>query len=106
LPRVPYVAQQLDERGGPVVAVTDYLTLVPDQIARFVPAPFLPLGTDGYGLSDTREALRRHFEVDTGHVVVAVLHQLAEAGDVDVKVVAEAIADFEIDTEALPPRLA
>ena len=56
---------------------------VPDQIARFVPQPFVPLGTDGYGFSDTRAALRRHFEVDAAHIVVAVLDGLAQRGDAE-----------------------
>ena len=55
---------------------------MPDQIARFVPQPFIPLGTDGYGFSDTRAALRRHFEVDAAHIVVATLDGLAQLGDV------------------------
>ena len=62
--RVPYVTQALDGHQGPVVAVSDWIRAVPDQIARWVPAPFLPLGTDGFGRSDTREALRRFFETD------------------------------------------
>ncbi len=106
LPRVAYVSQQLDERSGPVVAVTDYLKLVPDQIARFVPGPFVALGTDGYGLSDTRAALRGYFEVDTAHIVVATLHQLAVSGAIDGHIVDDAIRDFELDPEAPPPRLA
>ena len=106
LPRVPYVTQQLDERSGPVVAVTDYLKLVPDQIARFVSGPFVPLGTDGYGLSDTRAAMRSYFEVDTAHIVVTVLHQLASLGVIETKIVDDAIRDFELDPEAQPPRLA
>ncbi len=106
LPRVPYVTQQLDERSGPVVAVTDYLKLVPDQIARFVPGPFIPLGTDGYGLSDTRAAMRSYFEVDTAHIVVTVLHQLASLGVIETKIVDDAIRDFELDPETQPPRLA
>jgi pyruvate dehydrogenase E1 component len=104
LPRVAYVAQQLDERSGPVVAVTDYLSLVSDQIARFVPTPFVSLGTDGYGLSDTRAALRRHFEVDASHIVVTVLAQLAATGAIDARVVSDAIRDLEVDPEAAPPR--
>ena len=106
MPRVAYVAQQLDERSGPVIAVTDYLKLVPDQIARFVPGPFVALGTDGYGLSDTRAALRGYFEVDTAHIVVATLHQLAVIGSIDAHIVDDAIRDFELDPEAPPPRLA
>jgi pyruvate dehydrogenase E1 component len=93
---------------GPVVAVTDFIKAVPDQIARWVPSgrPFVPLGTDGFGRSDTREALRHHFEVDTGHVVVATLAALAHTGDVKAEVVADAIARYEIDPEAIDPRLA
>jgi pyruvate dehydrogenase E1 component len=64
---------------------------VPDQIARWVPHPFVPLGTDGFGLSDARAPLRRHFEVDAAHIVVAALHGLAERGDVRAEVVADAI---------------
>jgi len=104
LPRVSYLAQQLDERSGPVVAVTDYLSLVSDQIARFVPTPFVSLGTDGYGLSDTRAALRRHFEVDASHIVVTVLAQLAATGAIDARAVSDAIRDLEVDPEAAPPR--
>ena len=103
LPRVPYVTQQLDERSGPIVAVTDFLKLVPDQIARFVPGPFVSLGTDGYGLSDTRAALRSYFEVDAAHIVVAVLHQFARSGAIDPRVVDDAIRDFELDPESIPP---
>ena len=79
-PRVPYVQRVLGTRRGPVVAVTDFVKLVPDQVARWMPQPFIPLGTDGFGLSDTRPALRRHFETDAAHIVVAVLWGLALAG--------------------------
>ncbi len=76
--RVPLVAQRLAAAEGPIVAVSDFMTLVPEQIIRFLPGrTFVPLGTDGMGRSDTREALRRHFEVDTGHVVVGVLDRSA-----------------------------
>ena len=76
-PRAPYVTEQLRDSEGPVVAVTDWVKAVPDAIARFVPRPYVVLGTDGYGFSDTRAALRRHFEVDAAHVVVAALDGLA-----------------------------
>jgi pyruvate dehydrogenase E1 component len=78
--RRPYVAEVLADGAGPVVAVTDFVKAVPDQIARWVPQHFIPLGTDGFGLSDTRRALRRHFEVDAPHIVVATLYGLAERG--------------------------
>ncbi len=93
-------------RPGPVVAVTDFMKVVPDQVARFVPGPFTALGTDGYGRSDTRAALRRHFEVDAAHIVVAVLHQLAAAGAGSTGEVDAAIATYGIDAEAPDPRVA
>ena len=81
------------EAPGPIIAVTDFMKIVPEQIARFLPGrTFVPLGTDGMGRSDTREALRRHFEIDTGHVVVGVLTGLLADGVVDAAVVADAIA--------------
>ncbi|MBS1195452.1 MAG: 2-oxo-acid dehydrogenase subunit, homodimeric type, partial [Actinobacteria bacterium] len=103
-PRVPFVTQSLSGVGGPVVAVTDFMKMVPDQVARWVPGTFVPLGTDGYGRSDTREALRRFFEVDAGHVVVAVLGALAAEGKVAPAVVAEAIGRYQIDPDLADPR--
>ena len=82
------------------------MAIVPEQIARFLPGrSFTPLGTDGMGRSDTREALRRFFEVDTGHVVVATLAALAAQGDVKPEVVTDAIARYDIDPEAVNPYL-
>ncbi len=104
--RVPYVTEQLGDAEGPIVAVTDFMKVIPDQIARFVRAPFVPLGTDGYGFSDTRAALRRHFEVDAPSIVVGALHGLAQQGDIKSDVVAEAIARFDIDVERANPRTA
>ncbi len=86
-----------------MVAVTDYLRAVPDQVARWVPRPFTSLGTDGFGRSDTRAALRRFFEVDAAHLVVAVLVALAETGDAKADEVAEAIARYEIDPDSADP---
>lgn len=103
--RSPYVARALDG-GLPVVAVTDFTTLVPDQVARWVPAPYVVLGTDGFGLSDTRSALRRHFEVDAAHVALAVLVALARSGALDPSVAAAAVADLDIDADAVDPLLA
>jgi pyruvate dehydrogenase E1 component len=103
--RTPYVTGLLRESEGPIVAVTDFMKAVPDQIARFAPQPFASLGTDGYGYSDTRVALRRHFEVDAPSIVVAVLHGLAETEAVKAEVVQEAIARFDIDPDREDPRL-
>jgi pyruvate dehydrogenase E1 component len=77
---------------------------VPDMIARWVKPPFVPLGTDGFGRSDTREALRRHFEIDEAHIVVATLSALSQQGLVAPGVVARAIHEFGIDPDALEPR--
>jgi pyruvate dehydrogenase E1 component len=104
VPRVAYVTELLGASDGPIVAVTDFMKSVSDQIARFVPGRFVPLGTDGFGFSDTREALRRHFEVDAGNVVVATLSALADAGDVKDEVVTKALKRFGIDAEAPDPR--
>jgi pyruvate dehydrogenase E1 component len=102
--RIPFVTRQLDQAEGPVVAVTDFMRAVPDQIARWVPARYTSLGTDGYGRSDTREHLRRHFEVDTGHLVVAVLSSLLADHVVTPDQVKDAVARYGIDPEAADPR--
>jgi pyruvate dehydrogenase E1 component len=104
--RVPYVTEQLGATEGPIVAVTDFMKAVPDQVARFVPRPFVPLGTDGYGYSDTRQALRHHFEVDAANIVVATLDALAVQGDVKREAVTDAIRRYEIDPDTIDPRLA
>ena len=96
----------LSEAEGPVVSVTDFMKAVPDQVARWVAGHFTPLGTDGYGRSDTRDALRRHFEVDAAHVVVAVLKALADIGEGKAEEVADAIARYGIDADAPDPRTA
>jgi pyruvate dehydrogenase E1 component len=101
--RVPLVTEALRGGSGPVVAVTDYMRAVPDQVARWIPRPFVSLGTDGFGLSDARPALRRHFEVDTAHVVVAALAALADQGQATADEVADAIARFGIDPERARP---
>jgi len=100
---VPYVTGALADDTGPVVAVTDFMRAVPDQVARWVPRPFTSLGTDGFGRSDTRAALRRFFEVDAAHVVVAVLSALAESGDAKSDEVADAISRYEIDPDSADP---
>ena len=102
-PRVPYVAELLAGVDGPVVAVTDYMKAVPDQVARWVPVPYTTLGTDGFGHSDTRAALRRHFETDAPHVVVAVLDGLRQAGEGKADEVEDAIRRYGIDPEHPDP---
>ncbi|HEV3130266.1 MAG TPA: pyruvate dehydrogenase (acetyl-transferring), homodimeric type [Solirubrobacteraceae bacterium] len=94
-PRQAYVTQQLSD--APTVAATDYIRAFPDQIRQWVPGPYRVLGTDGYGRSDTRRALRRFFEVDRHHVVVAALREI------DPKRAAEAIKRYQIDPDAPMP---
>ena len=82
-----------------MVAVSDWIRAVPDQIARWVPAPFTSLGTDGWGFSDTRPAARRFFHVDAESITVAVLTQLARLGEVKPEAVAQAIAKYRLDLD-------
>jgi pyruvate dehydrogenase E1 component len=102
-PRRAFVSESLDRRRGPVIASTDYIRAFADQIRQWVPGAYRVLGTDGYGRSDFRRALRRFFEVDRHYVAVAALAELAERGEVDSALVAEAISKYEIDPEAPMP---
>jgi pyruvate dehydrogenase E1 component len=95
--RVPYVTRALEGHPGPVVAVSDWIRAVPDQIARWVPGPYSSLGTDGWGFSDTRPAARRFFHVDAESVTVAVLGQLARMGEIKREVVGQAITKYRLD---------
>ncbi len=108
-PRAAFVADQLDGRRGPVIASTDYIRSVPDQIRQWVAATghrYRTLGTDGYGRSDFRAALRRFFEVDRWYVTVAALRELAEEGTIDPSIVTQAIEKYGIDVEApIPTRV-
>jgi pyruvate dehydrogenase E1 component len=97
------VTGELSGSTGPVVAVTDFVRAVPDQVARWVPRRFTSLGTDGFGRSDTREVLRRFFEIDAAHVVVAVLDGLEADGAVPAGTTAKAVVTYGIDTEAADP---
>ena len=96
-PRKPYIQEKLAGTDGPVVAVSDWMRAVPDLISRWVPNDYTSLGTDGYGMSDTRHALRRHFHVDAESVTVATLRQLALRGQVPAHVPAEAAKKYAID---------
>ncbi len=86
-----------------MVAVSDWMRAVPDLIARWVPGDYTSLGTDGFGLSDTRHALRRHFHVDAESIAVATLRQLALRGEVPPSVPAEAAKKYAIDDVAAAP---
>ena len=103
-PRQSYVTECLTG-ALPIVAASDYVCAYPQLIAPYVTGRFVTLGTDGFGRSDTRAALRRFFEVDRYHIVVAALHSLARAGDIPATAPAVAIEQYGIDTEASAPWL-
>jgi len=96
-PRVSYLQELLAGQNSPTVAATDYMRMVPDQIRQWVPGPYVTLGTDGFGRSDARAPLRRHFEVDRNFIALAALKSLADAGAIDRSVVAEAVGALGID---------
>jgi len=102
-PKRPYVAQLLQETEGPVVAATDYIRTFAEQIRAYVPRRYVVLGTDGFGRSDTREKLRRFFEVDRFQVAVAALKALADEGAIPAAKVAEAIQKYGVDTDRPAP---
>jgi pyruvate dehydrogenase E1 component len=98
-----HVEALLEKEKGPFVAVSDNIRLVQDQIAPWVPGGLTSLGTDGFGRSDTRQKLRRFFEVDAECIAVATLHTLAKRGEVEMRVVAQAIKSLELDPEKVFP---
>jgi pyruvate dehydrogenase E1 component len=102
-PRVPYVTDVLGADGGPIIAATDWMKAVPDQVARWVPAPFVPLGTDGFGRSDTRESLRAHFEIDAPSIAYAAVRALASTGTVPAERAVAALAELGIDPDKTDP---
>jgi pyruvate dehydrogenase E1 component len=97
--RVPHVTSALADHPGPVVAVSDWIRAVPDQIARWVSGGFSSLGTDGWGFSDTRPAARRFFHVDAESITLAVLTQLARSGEVKPEALSQAIAKYHLDLD-------
>ncbi len=102
-PRVPYVTQCLGEAKGPVIAATDYIKAYADQIREFIPGQYVTLGTDGFGRSDTRSKLRKHFEVSREYVVLAALKALADDGKLPVADVGKAMKKFGINPDKPDP---
>lgn len=101
--RMPYITQQLKDAKGPVISSSDYIRTVPNQVRQYVPATYTVLGTDGFGRSDTRKNLRRHFEVNSHYVVLATLKTLADEGTIPASKVSEAIKKYGIDTKKPNP---
>lgn len=102
-PRVPYVAQCTQGEQGVFVAASDYLKVLPEAIARWLPGQLVALGTDGFGRSDTRAALRGHFEIDHRFIVLAALHALAKEGRLEWDAVKRAIKNLDIDPDKINP---
>ena len=105
-PKTPYVTETLGQTTGPVIAVTDYMKNYAEQIRAFVPHPFHVLGTDGFGRSDSRENLRRHFEVDANHIAATAVYALYKDGKVTGAEVEAAYAKYAIDPAKINPRTA
>ncbi len=101
--RVPYVRSLLEPFEGPVVAATDYMRTVPDQVRQWIARPYLALGTDGFGRSDARAPLRRHFEVDRNFITLAALKALADAGRIERSTVIGAVQALGIDPDKADP---
>ena len=105
-PRVPYISQCLAGEEGVFVAASDYMKALPDSISRWIPGTYISLGTDGFGRSDTREALRDHFEVDERYIVLATLYALMKEEKIENSIVVKAIKDLDINPEKLSPAIA
>jgi pyruvate dehydrogenase E1 component len=103
--RKSYLEGLLESESGPFVAVSDNMKIVPDQIAPWVPGGLTTLGTDGFGRSDTRQRLRRFFEVDAEFIVIATLSALAQKGQIEREQVARAIKELDVDPEKAFPQL-
>jgi pyruvate dehydrogenase E1 component len=102
-PRVPYVTQSLKDTEGVIVAASDYLKVLPASIDRWMPRRVRSLGTDGFGRSEARKELREFFEVESRYVALAALAELAQNGEIDNKVVAQAMKDFGINPDKKNP---
>jgi pyruvate dehydrogenase E1 component len=101
--KAPYILSALDKAAGPIIAATDYMKAVPDQLAPWLTTRLVSLGTDGFGRSDNREHLRRHFEVNAESVTAAALSKLAREGKFDAKKAQKALADLGVDAERGDP---
>jgi len=97
------IENAISDKESPIIASTDYMKSFPEQIARFLPNHFIPLGTDGYGRSDSREALRDFFEVDRFYIVIAALNALVDAKKIDSTILLKAVKDYKLDGDKPNP---
>ena len=105
-PKIPYIVNTLSQTEGPVIAASDYMKMVPDQITQWIPGRMLSLGTDGFGRSDNRKHLRQHFEVNAASIAAAALSKLARDGKFDARKAAQAITDLGVNPEKIDPAIA
>jgi pyruvate dehydrogenase E1 component len=101
--KVPFVTQTLKDAPGPFIAASDYMKVLPESLAKWVPGQLVSLGTDGFGRSEARAALRDFFEVDAKHIVLATLGALVREKKIGVDVMKKAIRDLGINPEKLNP---
>jgi pyruvate dehydrogenase E1 component len=101
--KTPFIVQALANADGPIVAATDYMKVVADQVAPWLPGRMESLGTDGFGRSDNREYLRKHFEVNAESIAAAALSRLSRCGRLDPRQAATAIVELGIDAEKIDP---
>ena len=104
--KAPYILTALEGAEGPIVAATDYMKVVPDQLAPWLGHRLVTLGTDGFGRSDNREHLRRHFEVNAESIAAAALSRLARDGKFEVQRAQKAFEELDIDAEKIDPAIA
>ncbi|MGZ6339411.1 MAG: pyruvate dehydrogenase (acetyl-transferring), homodimeric type, partial [Candidatus Limnocylindrales bacterium] len=102
--RIPYVARALGPDGGPIVAASDWIRAVPDMVSRWLPASYISLGTDGFGRSDTREALRSYFSIDAPHIAATALSSLVRCGTLPARTATKAFKELGVDPDAVDPR--
>ena len=102
----PYILGAIERADGPIIAATDFMKSVPDQLAPWLADRIVTLGTDGFGRSDNREHLRRHFEVNAESIAVAALSRLAQDGKFDAQRAQKAFAELGVDTEKIDPAIA
>src|SRR6202007_1363403 len=101
--KVPYVTQTLKDASGPFIAASDYMKVLPESLGKWVPGQLVSLGTDGFGRSENRVALRDFFEVDAKHIVLATLSALARENQIKIETVQQAVKDLGINPEKPNP---
>jgi pyruvate dehydrogenase E1 component len=101
--RVPFIEKTLSGVDGPFIAASDYMKALPDMLSRWLPGRLVSMGTEGYGMSDTREELRRHFEIDEQCITIGALDALRQEGQVSAAELSKAISELGVDPDKMDP---